>query len=151
MDALKSALNHPLGNSLRNPAFPQLVPAVNHGIGKDYFMGWRAMHFVSASPFASNAVDAAEMLIEARGPLSVNDNAMLDACATATRAFDTQDDSHGDAGTLIVFGAPTSWLNGRFWTVLAKTTLCLLSLSTHFRLALDTTTSEKTFLGSKEA
>ena len=39
--------------------------------------------------------------------LSVNDNAMLDACATATRAFDTQDDSHGDAGTLIVFGAPT--------------------------------------------
>ena len=40
-------------------------------------------------------------------PLSVNDNAMLDACATATRAFDTQDDSHGDAGTLIVFGAPT--------------------------------------------
>ena len=44
---------------------------------------------------------------KARGPLSVNDNAMLDACATATRAFDTQDDSHGDAGTLIVFGAPT--------------------------------------------
>jgi len=40
-------------------------------------------------------------------PLSVNDNAMLDACTTATRAFDTQDDSHGDAGTLIVFGAPT--------------------------------------------
>ena len=29
--------------------------------------GWRAMHFVSASPFASNAVDAAEMLIEAGG------------------------------------------------------------------------------------
>lgn len=40
-------------------------------------------------------------------PLSVNDNAMLDACTTATRAFDTQDDSNGDAGTLIVFGAPT--------------------------------------------
>jgi len=73
MDALKSALNHPLGNSLRNPAFPQLVPAVNHGIGKDYFMGWRAMHFVSASPFASNAVDAAEMLIEVKADLTLKD------------------------------------------------------------------------------
>ena len=30
--------------------------------------GWRAMHFVSASPFASNAVDAAEMLIEVGVP-----------------------------------------------------------------------------------
>ena len=31
----------------RNPAFPQLVPAVNHGIGKDYFMGWASQLLVA--------------------------------------------------------------------------------------------------------
>lgn len=31
----------------RNPAFPQLVPAVNHGIGKDYFMGWESQLLVA--------------------------------------------------------------------------------------------------------
>lgn len=73
LGALKDALNHPLGNALRNPALPHLVPAVNYGISKGYFMGWRAMHFVAASPFTSNALAAAEMLCEVRADLTLKD------------------------------------------------------------------------------
>ncbi|CAJ1455440.1 unnamed protein product [Effrenium voratum] len=71
--ALKLALNDQRGLSLRNPALPDLIPAVNYGIATGQFIGWRAMHFVAASPHAKNAVEVANLLLEAKADLTLKD------------------------------------------------------------------------------
>jgi len=77
---LKEALAAPVGTSLRNvdpgrdPLLPNIIVGVNYGLSTGTFRGWRPIFFAAASPHAEEtAVEAAELLVEAKADLTLKD------------------------------------------------------------------------------